>query len=225
MANPRSAKDLAALYQESSGLIVFERTVAIVEAMFCGCPVIGCSSYGFRDFSTYNKDTFDIAWDFDLNAYERSKTTIPSIADFYDANERADIQALVVAIENIVTHFQLNELDALETTPAFALERAKQNIQKGMIKEAVITYRQLIIDHPSNVEAYYLMGCTLIKINLLELGLETLLQGQLYLEVLPNHECLNAVKVMYYEAIRVACHAIGDLGLSNQYLEKSMLYK
>src|SRR5262245_33586616 len=40
MRAPRSHAELAKLYRNSRAVVIFERTVAIFEALACGCPII-----------------------------------------------------------------------------------------------------------------------------------------------------------------------------------------
>lgn len=224
MKTPKTAKELADLYQQSSGLIVFERTAAIVEAIFCGCPVIASTHYGFKDFSIYEEAT-DIAWDFDLATYERAQKSILSFPTIYDANERVDTQALLVAVEDIVHHFQFDELEVPEFNSSLVLEQAKKNCQSGMLTDAILAIRQLILDNPKNTEAYFYLAKELLALNLVKPAIDTLQQGEPHLEKLPKHACLNAVKAMYYELLAGACGEMGDLNLSNQYIKKGRLYQ
>lgn len=224
MENPRSAKELSTMYQQSSGLIVFERTAAIVEAIFCGCPVIASSQYGFKDFSIYDQ-AVDIAWDFDLSSYERAKQSIPLFPKIYDANEYVDTQALLVAVKDIVHHFQFDELDAPEFNHSVIFEQAKKNLQLGMVTDSIIAFRQLILDNPQSVDVYFYLAQELMALNLAKPAQETLLNGELYLEKLPEHESLNAIREIYYQLLSAACRGVGDLVLSNQYIEKSGQYQ
>jgi hypothetical protein len=224
MKNPKTAIELATLYQKSSGLIVFERTAAIVEAIFCGCPVIASSHYGFKDFSIYQEAT-DIAWDFDLAAYEQAKESILLFPEIYDANESVDTQALLVAVKDIVHHFQFDELDSPEFNSSLGLEKAKKSLLSGMLTEAIIALRQLILDSPKNIEAYFYLAKELLALKLVKPAIETLRQGEPYLEKLPKHECLNGIRAMYYELLSDACNEGDDLDLSNQYIEKSRQYQ
>ncbi len=224
MENPKSAKELASLYQESSGMIVFERTAAIVEAIFCGCPVIASSAYGFKDFKIY-EDSIKLAWDFDRAAYEQAKDSIDLFPAVYEENEIADTHVLQVAINKIIAHFQSDELEILESTPAHAFNLANQYLQQGVIVNAVMAYRQVIIDHPSSVEAYYRLSEILVKIGLIEQGLEMLIQGELYLQQLPEHQILHAIRAMYYKKLSEVYTALGQISKSDFYFDKSRVYE
>ncbi|MDP3744221.1 MAG: tetratricopeptide repeat protein [Methylotenera sp.] len=227
MDDPKSPKELAKLYQQSAGMIVYHKTAAVVEAMLCGCPVIFCSSRGLQKSSVFYNgyDDFACVWDFDEIAYEQAKKTINLFPAIYDANEKPDIQALAAAIGNIVSHFQLNKADCLETTPAFLMDRAHQYMEQRDVKNAVISYRQLIANHPSNVEGYFRMGDSLATAGLLKHGLEVLVQGEAYLAQLPKHEYLKAIRGMYYLKLSEVCLAMGDLALANQYFEQCKQYQ
>lgn len=222
MANPRSPTELAGLYKKSAGMIVFERTSAATEAMLCGCPVIFCSSYGLDKASIYYAgfDEYGIVWDFDQAAFGLAQKTIESFGDIYDARNISDIQALKLATDNMIDFFQMNESEGVETTPAFNLGIANKYRLQADIKNAILRYRQLIVDHPMNVEAYFRMGDALSSIGLFQAGLETLMRGEAYLAALPKHQILSAIRVMYYQKLAEVCHAIGDFSLEHQYVER-----
>jgi tetratricopeptide (TPR) repeat protein len=227
MANPRSPKQLAELYQKSAGMIAFERTAAAAEAMLCGCPVIFSSNCGLEKSSVYYEGYKDytIAWDFDQDGYRKALSSVTTFAEIYDNQVTSDIQALMLTTNKIITHFQSNEPETLETTPAYALENAEKLVQQGKIKEAILCYRQLIIDHPSNVEAYFRMGTTLINIGLPAAGLQTLVEGEVYLSQLPEHTSLDTIKAMYYEKLNMVAQVIGDSASARQSAERSEMYQ
>jgi tetratricopeptide (TPR) repeat protein len=223
MANPRSPLELADLYKKSAGMIVFERTSAATEAMLCGCPVIFCSSYGLEKSSIYyvGYDDYGIVWDFDQAAYCLLQKTIASFGDIYDARSTLDIRALKFAIDDAIDFFMTNESESVETTPTFNLGIANKYMLQSDIKNAVLHYKQLILDHPMNVETYFRMGDVLSSIGLLQAGLEVLEQGEAYLAMLPKHQILNEIRVMYYQKLVDVCHAIGEFSLERRYAERS----
>jgi hypothetical protein len=66
MDNPRSATELATLYQEHTALILWERSAAASEAIQCGCPVIVIPSATFDpgpSVQRYRGNGFIIGWD------------------------------------------------------------------------------------------------------------------------------------------------------------------
>ncbi|HSH71491.1 MAG TPA: tetratricopeptide repeat protein [Methylophilaceae bacterium] len=203
MAYPKPPQELARLYQQAEGLIVYHKTAAAVEALLCGCPVIYASGSGLDKSEVFYNgyDDFAAAWNFDKAGYAQMQQSIASFPTIYDANEKPDFDALESAIGNILTHFKTIEPDALETTPAYGLAIAGQYAQHGDIPTAIIAYRQLIIDHPDCVEAYYRMAETLEKVGLKTPALEILLQGQPYLQQLPTHEYLASVIAMYEQKV------------------------
>jgi hypothetical protein len=48
MKNPRSHAELGQLYRKSRAMVIFERSTAIFEALWCGCPVICIGDANFR---------------------------------------------------------------------------------------------------------------------------------------------------------------------------------
>jgi len=201
MDKPRQPEQLASLYQQSAGMIVFERTAAALEAMLCGCPVMFCSHYGLDKSTVFYDGYHDFAWDFDQAAFQQAQQSLGKLADVYDANSVADTQALKVAMDNIISRFRKHEPDVLETTPACALAAAKQYAQQGDMRAAVLAYRQLIIDHPDYVETYYRMAEALAKTGLAKSAQDTLLKGEPYLTQLPQHACLDAVRTIYAQKL------------------------
>jgi tetratricopeptide (TPR) repeat protein len=201
MDKPRQPEQLASLYQRSAGMIVFERTAAALEAMLCGCPVMFCSHYGLDKSTVFYDGYHDFPWDFDQAAFQQAQQSLGKLADVYDANSIADTQALKVAMDNIISRFRQHEPDVLETTPAYALAKAQQYAQQGDMRAAVLAYRQLIIDHPDYVEAYYRLAETLAKTGLAKPAQDTLLKGEPYLAKLPQHACLDAIREMYMQKL------------------------
>lgn len=199
MAYAKTPQELAKLFQQSQGLIVYHKTAAAVEALLCGCPVIYASSAGLNKDEVFYKgyDDFAAAWDFDQAGYAKMQSNIASFPQIYDANEKPDFEALESVFGNIVSHYQHHAPEALTTTPAYALGLAEQYAQQGQLPVAILAYRQLITDHPECVEAYYRMAEALESIGLQAQALEVLLQGQPYLQQLPVHEYMNDVRAFY----------------------------
>jgi hypothetical protein len=67
------------------------------------------------------------------------------------------------------------------------------------------------------------MGEILAKIDILGSGLDVLMKGEQHLKMLPKHDCLKVVRKMYYEKLAAVFYALGDVELSNQYIEKERL--
>ena len=49
MREPRSHAELAELYRRSRAVVIAERSVAIFEALSCGCPIIGIANENFNE--------------------------------------------------------------------------------------------------------------------------------------------------------------------------------
>jgi tetratricopeptide (TPR) repeat protein len=222
MKTPKSHIAMSELYKQSLGLITFENTAALAEAVLCGCPVIASTFYGFKPNECLERIS-EISWNFDRAAFVKSQNSAGSFGPIYDAENKGYMLTLKVVAEKMITYFELNESDPVETTPAYALEIAKKYVQRADVKNAILIYRQLILDQPTNPEAYYRMGEILAKIDILGSGLDVLMKGEQHLKMLPKHDCLKVVRKMYYEKLAAVCYALGDVELSNQYIEKERL--
>jgi hypothetical protein len=76
MANPRGPQELALLYQHSRGLITFELTGAIGEAVMCGCPVVCIPNAFFTERPSHSKfANFGVGWGGSEEQLEWSRKT------------------------------------------------------------------------------------------------------------------------------------------------------
>lgn len=225
MDDPKTPKQLAALYQKSEGLIVYERTMAVVEAMLCGCPVITCSQFGLDKSISWYEGYDDVlkAWDFDQDSFAQVAKVMGSVESIYEHNQRSDDQAINVIFDKIVSHFQLCTTDDLEITPLFGIELARNYMQKGMLKDAIISYRQLIVDDPTNVEVYFRLGCELMAIGLFNNALEILIQGESHLVKLPEHKFLDSIRTAYYTKLGEAYTELSEPVLAQSYFERAAI--
>jgi glycosyltransferase involved in cell wall biosynthesis len=92
---PRSHAELAALYRESRAVVVFERTVAIFEALSCGCPVICIPGDNFEE-ATYQprfRGT-GLVWGWREDALEDAVARTSLFRARYDALE-SDLDARI----------------------------------------------------------------------------------------------------------------------------------
>src|SRR5262249_25479519 len=90
IASPRSPQELAHLYRRSRGLIVFERTGALMEATMCGCPTVGIPSEGFSQmpmFHLYGK--VGRGWGADVEQLHWAQRTLRSLQRAYRAQVRS----------------------------------------------------------------------------------------------------------------------------------------
>ncbi len=219
MKKPLTPKELAKLYQESEGMVVFERTAAALEAMLCGCPVIFCSAYGLERSSIYYEgfNDFGSVWDFDKVAFDRLKESVHRLPDIYDENEVINKQGIIDTFKKTIVEFQMMEFETVETTPAFVLAKADGLAREGHNLEAIISYRQLILDHPSTVEAYLRLGMILANAGLLSESKEILSQGAVYLSGFPKHPSLDAVRKLYYLHLIEACKKTHEMNDADRY--------
>lgn len=223
MKDPKTPFELAELYKTSSGLIVFERTAAILEAILCGCSVIASSLYGFSE-SSLSDQVSEVSWDFDQVAFVKSQQAIGSYEQVYDVRSDAEMEVLKLETEKIIHHFKTNISDPVELTPAYSFEIANKYVQNLEINSAVLIYRQLILDYPANVEVYYRIGEILLKIGLDKQALDFLIRGETYMDALPNSTLLDSIRKMYYDKLANAIDIAEDADLSSLYVEKIKKY-
>lgn len=219
MKNPKSPSQLAELYQKAQGLIVFERTMAVVEAMLCGCPIMTSSQFGLDKSVSWYQGYDDVlkAWDFDRNTFTQVAKAMETVGKIYEYNQRCDDKMINMTFDKIISHFQLESTYDVEITPLFGLELAKNNIQKSQFKEAIVIYKQLIVDDPSCVEAYFRLGSALMTIGLFAQALRILKQGEPYLRELPEHKFLDSIRSAYYSTMAEACNELNEQVLALGY--------
>jgi tetratricopeptide (TPR) repeat protein len=221
MENPKTPTQLAELYQNAKGLIVYERTMAVVEAMLCGCPVMTCSQFGLDKSVSWYEGYDEVlkAWDFDQSTFNHIEKVIGTVEKIYEHNQRCDDLAIKMTFDKIVSHFQLNTTDALEITPLYGIELAKINIQKGLFIEAILNYKQLIVDDPNCVEAYFRLGSILMTIGLFRHALEILKNGEYYLLKLPEHNFLDSIRLAYFTKIGEAYQELNEEVSAQNYFD------
>jgi hypothetical protein len=92
---PRPHAELAALYRDSRAVVVFERTVAIFEALSCGCPVICIPCDNFEE-ATYQPRFrgAGLVWGWREEALEDAAARTSLFRARYDVLER-DLDARI----------------------------------------------------------------------------------------------------------------------------------
>ena len=85
MSAPRPHAELAALYRNSRAVVIFERTIAIFEALACGCPVICISNNNFRE-DTWHPRFRDagVIWGWSEQELEAAAGKIAQFRAIYD---------------------------------------------------------------------------------------------------------------------------------------------
>jgi O-antigen biosynthesis protein len=106
MQNPLQPSELAKLYRKSAGLILFERTGAMHEALFCGCPVliVPSPSINFIPMSNYFGN-IGIGFGLTPDELEWSKLTIPVFKKIYNAYQDATPVRLDKLMTNAISFF------------------------------------------------------------------------------------------------------------------------
>ncbi|MDI1299324.1 tetratricopeptide repeat protein [Methylotenera sp.] len=221
MEDPKSPVQLAELYQKAKGLIVYERTMAVIEAMLCGCPVMTCSQFGLSKSVAWYEGYDEVlkAWDFDQDTFTQVTKDMEAVGEIYEYNQRFDDQMINMTFNRLISHFQLDSTDDIEITPLYGIELAKDHLQKGQIKEAVMNYKQVIIDDPTCVEAYFRLGSTLMNVRLFAHALGVLKQGESYLMKLPDHKFLDSIRLAYYSMMGEACVELNELDVARNYFD------
>lgn len=192
--NPRPPEDLAELYRNSEGLILFERTAAAVEAMLCGCPVIFSDAYGLDRDLTQTPDFYDFfsVWNFDRSAFESLRKNVVEFETVFDNNPRHSVDRVKYIAEQMVEFFVSKDSDKLSITPIYQLQKASNAIKQGNMKLAILAYRQAIEDFPEFVEPYYQLALLLNKLDLNSQALDYYEQGLQRLQALPQHASLQS---------------------------------
>ena len=107
MENPRSHRELAALYQNSLALIIGERTAASNEAILCGCPVIAIPGDSYDPSPTIRRfggNGFVVGWD--QAELRRAEDTVPlAIQAYYRLFRRLDFE-IHQFVRLAIQHFQ-----------------------------------------------------------------------------------------------------------------------
>lgn len=104
--NPRSAAELAALYQEHEALVLWERTAAGTEAVQCGCPVIVIPGPDFDPgpiLRRYRGNGFVIGWD--EAGLKRAQQTVGLAARRYWHRYRSLNHTIHEFVRRVAEHF------------------------------------------------------------------------------------------------------------------------
>jgi hypothetical protein len=90
MAAPRTPDELADLYRRASWMAINERSVAIFEAISCGCPVLCIPSKGFEEI-TYQRrfKGAGMSWSLSPDALCKAKATLPRFIKIHTKLERS----------------------------------------------------------------------------------------------------------------------------------------
>ena len=196
---PRTPEQLAELYRQAEGLILFERSAAAVEALLCGCPVLFSDAYGLDKALTQTADYKDFfsVWNFDQTAYADLLARADQFAQVFDLNQRHAEAHIAVMAERIVQHFSGQDSDVLAMTPVYQMQVANKAIQDMQLAKATLAYRQAMVDFPDMVEPYYQLAAMLTHMQLWSPAHAYLLQGRQRLLALPAHACLDAIHMMF----------------------------
>jgi hypothetical protein len=105
--NPRSHKELAALYRRSRAVVTFERSTAILEALHCGCPVICIDAEHLREGNAYHRlfQGAGLVWGWDEGRLEAAAAETKTFRDAYGALEQSTSERVNAAFQNIATDF------------------------------------------------------------------------------------------------------------------------
>jgi hypothetical protein len=106
MSNPRGPVELAALYQTSLGLIVFERTGAQLDALMCGCPVVGIPNQHFTELPMFGRfGNVGVGWGDGVEQLKWAKGTVEIFRRIYRAYMNAFPHELMARIEEALVFF------------------------------------------------------------------------------------------------------------------------
>ena len=103
MQRPRSHAELGALYRRSRAMVTFERTSAIFEALFCGCPVICIANEHFNEL-TYQPRFRDggLIWGWHEHELEDATRKTETFRAIYGDLERSLDQRIEAAFDWIL---------------------------------------------------------------------------------------------------------------------------
>ena len=107
MSKPRAPADLAELYKKSRGLIVFERTGARLEALMCGCPVVGIPTEHFTRPPQYSLfGNLGFGWGADFSQLQWANSTVEIFQRMYRAYANSFPEELASCIEDALLFFE-----------------------------------------------------------------------------------------------------------------------
>lgn len=86
MSNYKTPEELAELYRTSEALIVFERTGAAVEAMLCGCPVVGIPNDNFKHVPMFTRvGNLGVGWGAEYAQLEWARKSVDAYCNVHRA--------------------------------------------------------------------------------------------------------------------------------------------
>ncbi len=102
MRAPLGHRALATLYRASRGLVTFERTAAIFEALHCGCPVLCLPHPHFTVSPQIARFAgAGIAWDGDEHALRRAAASVDDFLSRYAALETSLDTRILMAFDRV----------------------------------------------------------------------------------------------------------------------------
>ena len=117
-SQPREPPALADLYRRSRALITWERTAAIGEAMFCGCPVILIPNPSL-DLEPIVRRTFgfgfQVGWD--ERGLNRACRTVPLATALYRIRASALSRNVHRFVRDVTEHFAVRDDQELHRVP------------------------------------------------------------------------------------------------------------
>lgn len=199
MAYPKSPQELAQLYQQAQGMIVYHKTAAAVEAMLCGCPVLYCTSRGLQRETVFYPGFEDFAkvWDFDQAAFFAAQDSIAGFSDVYDAQELPDRRQLQETVADMLQFFRAQAVPAIAHQPQVLLAQAKQYEQSADYVQATQYYRRSLQLAPERLETRFYFGRMLAEIGLNQAASKVLAPGQNEWQKLPKDAALETVRAGY----------------------------
>jgi hypothetical protein len=218
MEEPVAAKDLAEMYKRSCGLILFERSAAIPEAILCGCPVILVPGDALTEMpkALNESGSLGVAWGLDLEQYGHAVKTVGLNSKFYDSEDILDLYRFKSIIDKMIGHFMQKHNDSKINT-SIIMELANKEYKAGLYSNAINRYNIVINEGDNDIEAYYRISLAMIKNNMIDHALQMLQLGEKKLTAMPEHKALKSARALFYVMLVRIVKPINDSELIKKY--------